>query len=322
MCGSLAATRKSRAFTLTELLVVIGIIGVLMALLLPAIQAAREAARRMQCSNNLKQLALGVHHYSVSHAEFLPPLANRWYDWDGKPKRTDNQYASTPGWSTTLLPYIELGNLWESFDRNAATYIGKNLQLSQQLVPIYQCPSTDGYPRYVSPAPQMAPYVPEGAQFGARDYVAAGLIFRTNQEFGTGAWTTMVWNHNVSVFTANDFLMSSNFSEIEDGSSNTILLYERTGLPELNPRGASTILGQSLEQCPFWSSMLASDIYAYSLRPTSNNWDTRYSFHPGGANLAMCDGSVRFFPNDAPMELFIASFTAAGGEVVDDAKWK
>ena len=101
--------RRTRGgFTLVELLVVIAIIGILVALLLPAVQSAREAARRMQCQNNLKQLALALHNYHTAHATF-PPAG--FYDGGGA-------NGSTLSWHTTVLPFIEQQNLYDALDRD------------------------------------------------------------------------------------------------------------------------------------------------------------------------------------------------------------
>ena len=128
--------RPTSAFTLVELLVVIAIIGILIALLLPAVQAAREAARRMQCANNLKQIGLGVHNYHDSHRTF--PVIDY-------PEVT---------WGTRILPFIEQSALYDEYDMNtvAANYSTappaalKNNQLIQTILPTYVCPSVPGSP--------------------------------------------------------------------------------------------------------------------------------------------------------------------------------
>ena len=107
--------RPRRGFTLVELLVVIAIIGILVALLLPAVQAAREAARRMSCSNNIKQIGLAMHNYHDVHKKF--PYAQLYYGiHDGDP--TSNNGGTGFGWSYFILPFVEQENLYDRFDQN------------------------------------------------------------------------------------------------------------------------------------------------------------------------------------------------------------
>src|SRR5262245_22393651 len=119
--------RARRAFTLVELLVVIAIIGVLVALLLPAVQAAREAARRMRCSNNLKQLSLGLHNYEDVHKTLPPAGINT------------NQMS----WLVLVLPYIEQTNLYDRFNFNAGAWNANNriTIVKRVKIPIINCPS-------------------------------------------------------------------------------------------------------------------------------------------------------------------------------------
>lgn len=140
------------AFTLVELLVVIAIIGILVALLLPAVQAAREAARRSQCQNNLKQQMLGVLNYESAHGE-LPAGANVYADNNGKPVRADGDNAFTSVWSTwcgEILPYMEQQNLADALDPNKPLDAADNpntvdnRDLIKQELPPFICPSDPG----------------------------------------------------------------------------------------------------------------------------------------------------------------------------------
>src|SRR5687767_6993146 len=120
---------ERQAFTLVELLVVIAIIGVLVALLLPAVQAAREASRRMQCSNNLKQIALALHNYHDVHKTFPPAYIP---DADGKPMHS---------WRVLILPYIEQQPLFTQYDFNEPWNGPNNSRLANISIPVYHCPS-------------------------------------------------------------------------------------------------------------------------------------------------------------------------------------
>src|SRR5438067_12295540 len=135
-------TRLRRGFTLVELLVVIAIIGVLVALLLPAVQAAREAARRTQCINNLKQIGIALHTYHDSLRVFPPS----YLIFPGGspamgPPDPDSGDAG-PGWTALMLilPQIEQGNLYQSFDLNAPSWSPKNATPAQRSVKTYLCP--------------------------------------------------------------------------------------------------------------------------------------------------------------------------------------
>src|SRR5438876_5072342 len=145
-----SSMRTRRAFTLIELLVVIAIISVLIGLLLPAVQKVREAANRMSCSNNLKQIGLALHGYHDSFGFFPPGYV------DGNTNRAstpDNDLGPGWGWAAFLLPYIEQDNLYKQIDFKVGVGIGSNTAVSQQPLKIYQCPSDglqDAFPVYDS----------------------------------------------------------------------------------------------------------------------------------------------------------------------------
>lgn len=322
-------------FTLTELLVVVAIIGLLIALLLPAIQGAREAGRRAQCSNNLRQLALGTLSYANINAEFLPAPIYRPFNFDGKPGREGPVWGSgqpwrieaSSSWAVSLLPYIELGTLFDAFDPKSAFHFGGNLRLAQQSIPLYQCPSTDGYPRRVAPRSEMQPFVPEDAQFGARDYVISGSV--QIDETGTQdipALRSVWWDiggaeEGIGFMDDLEVPGSVRFAEAFDGLSNTLLFYEKAGLPSLYPPKSSTLADINWYDGPSWPSLFPCEYNIWQRRPSVNNWDCHYSFHPGGANISLCDGSVRFFSHDAPTEVFTSLISRSGGETLDVSPW-
>jgi prepilin-type N-terminal cleavage/methylation domain-containing protein len=128
------ASRDVRAFTLVELLVVIAIIGMLVAILLPAVQAARGAARRSQCQNNLKQLGLAITSYQATH-ETYPP---------GVTANTDNFQDGMHSGLVFLLPYLEQQNLYDRIDLSSSWRSDSNRVAAQQLIPSFQCPSSSG----------------------------------------------------------------------------------------------------------------------------------------------------------------------------------
>ena len=132
------ARRHSRCLTLVELLVVIAIIGVLVALLLPAVQAAREAARRVSCQNNVTQLGLSLHSYDFHHEELPPGVTNP----DG-PIRNE-PVGLHVSWIVKILPYLEQNALWRKFDESAGAYAPVNAEVRKTHVGVLVCPSYAG----------------------------------------------------------------------------------------------------------------------------------------------------------------------------------
>ncbi len=132
--------KGKRGFTLIELLVVIAIIAILIALLLPAVQQAREAARRSTCKNNLKQLGLGLHNYHETYKMF--PIGHQYRgNFDGN--LTNEHGGSGFAWSFSILPFIDQAPLFEQFNSSLAIASAPNAALTQTVLPIYNCPSDD-----------------------------------------------------------------------------------------------------------------------------------------------------------------------------------
>jgi prepilin-type N-terminal cleavage/methylation domain-containing protein/prepilin-type processing-associated H-X9-DG protein len=266
---------RGRGFTLVELLVVIAIIGILVALLLPAVQAAREAARRMQCSNNVKQLGLAFHNYHDAFNVFPPQ------DFPGNAQTcvlNNTNFNFKWGWGTALLPFIEQGAVYDQLQPNGcslprATTLYNGVALLQQTIPTFNCPS--------DPGPKTNPY--------HTNYAKSNYTNNQNVLYPLPA-------------------PPANFRNITDGTTNTFLISERALQPEPNsPRGSvgAVIYGRSS------SSDVALGFHASwppntripTLTATGFGADTtckRFavtSLHPGGAMFALCDGSVRFVSN-------------------------
>jgi len=232
-------------FTLVELLVVIAIIGILIALLLPAVQAAREAARRSQCTNNMKQLGLALHNYHSANNCFAPGgISYGWNNWGGS--GGDWQVKNLNG-LVLLLPYLEQAPLFSQFDLRfavadrvvigttpAAVAMGapsdprfiKNATLAGQRIPALSCPSDQGNPiidpanyPYYTPAPGL-PGVKTNYDFSQ---------YNGYQDASGGDFTQNYWRRNIGrswmrMFGENSF---ASFRDIVDGSSNTVAMSER-----------------------------------------------------------------------------------------------
>ncbi len=191
------ATPSRRGFTLVELLVVIAIIGVLLALLLPAVQAVRESARRTTCSNNLRQIGLGLRHYNTNEGRF-PPGAIEWRPFGNTTKR---QLA----WSAFLLPYIEQGNLYATLDLSTPFDSPENAAGAAQVLPIYVCPTNMRGTKLV-----------EGR--GPCDY--GGMYGERITSPNNPAKGIMLFDKAVTL------------AQIRDGASNTIIIAEDSGWPD------------------------------------------------------------------------------------------
>ena len=281
-----------RAFTLVELLVVIAIIGVLVALLLPAVQAAREAARRMSCSNNMKQIGLAMHSYHDSQGAFPPG----WIE-DGPSRATAPNLF---GWGTFILPYIEEQELYNQFDFDIALNQSPNINFIGQVITIYRCPTdsapemvgTDAFGTYFPaiPAHARSSYVASGVNFALCDYSA-------NEHLNTGA------------FFRNS---GTRIRKIDDGTAHTLLIGERTGEdPDVNVGNFgeaywSGVRGQIMNGLSCYSAQVIAGTQfrigsTYIYTPALNNKESTNGFssvHPTGVDIALCDGSARFIAND------------------------
>jgi len=255
---------RRRAFTLVELLVVIAIIGILIALLLPAVQAAREAARRSQCTNNLKQIGIALHNYHDTHKSFCP-------GW-----MINTPAGGSPsgyGFAVFLMPFMEQQGLYDALDPAGYTFwvtghntdpaLGPIQDLLQTDIPSLRCPSdnSDDLNKAI-----------DGYSTAVANYVACrGFFYRA------GAASA---DNNGLLYG----LSNKKFRDIVDGTSNTFAVGEKA-----KPNGAANWAGPG----GLGTAANCGSSTSYKLNhPSSNNAFS--SKHPGGANFAMCDGSVTF----------------------------
>ena len=310
-------------FTLVELLVVIAIIGILIALLLPAVQAAREAARRLQCSNNAKQLALAVHNYHETHGR-LPPGYGYQAD-NPDPEFGDIEWP----WAMRLLPYIEQQALYDMIDWNIGTGQPQNTgaeHLAMIATPIagFQCPS------------DPAARVPAGNGGACGLKVRSRISYAGN--FGQGQLEDTAANGRIDgPFQRNDSLR---IGDVRDGTSNTMLLGEIISGAPCTIRGSWTYDEGPVFMQDYTPNDRTPDLVRWcderdgqpgAIAPCEYeggpmggtlgaNMDmvlhTSRSMHPGGVTVALCDGSVRFVSESVALVVWQALGTPAEGELI------
>ena len=313
----LVTEKKNRnvgqGFTLVELLVVIAIIGVLVALLLPAVQAAREAARRSQCTNNLRQMGIALHNYHDVHLAF--------------PINYMPRASSTYSWMQGILPYIEQANLYNQIVVGGLNSVAANQQVAQTVIKTYRCPS-DGITK-------------NGIITTASD--GGGTKAATNYKANCGAnWMWTITNTNNARWPGDgnglqhcDGLMCSNaqggqpipvgdlmknltrMTNVSDGTSNTFAIGE--AVPEWS-------------NWSWWYNQNAAVATAAlplnykrgidKLEQFKSSWQRNYSFfslHPAGASFAMCDASVRFIPDNIDTPTYRALATIEAGDSISNS---
>ena len=297
------------AFTLVELLVVIAIIGLLVALLLPAVQAARESARATQCKNNLKQIGLAIHNYH-DVLGYLPP------GWAADAPEGKNGW----GWGALILAHIEQTSLQAKVHYDLRILNPANDPVRGVVVPGYICP-TDPYPDtadvYVMPpilyaptGPQPYYYHPPTAipfSFAKSNYVGifGKLEIATVPSAGDGTFF-----HNSRLRLVN----------ISDGLSNTMIVGERSSLPGVT----FTLTGQVQRlDTSMWHGVIpgANDAMArvvgsadHTPSHPNRHFDDFSSLHPGGTHFLSGDGSVQRVDNTIDLSIYQARTTRAGGE--------
>ena len=307
---------RPRAFTLIELLVVIAIIAVLIGLLLPAVQSAREAARRSQCTNNLKQIGIAMHNYADTMGGF-PPTAI------GVQRPNLEQFG---GWGLQILGYLEQPQVYAAYNMDWGFHMPVNQTAVRTVLSTYICPSTPRPAQAVNGvvvftratgAPDMNLAAAPGDYFTARSYVDPWNIPAANRVEFTGAL---------------DQTVHTPFQSITDGLSNTLLAYECAGKPDHYVRGklafkfpnpTSPQVADRWFAHGAWAGFMNMRIISFRgdqqdfdgpcVINCHNGWNAVYSFHPGGVNTLACDGSVRFL-KETTAKSVIKSFVSRAGD--------
>jgi prepilin-type N-terminal cleavage/methylation domain-containing protein/prepilin-type processing-associated H-X9-DG protein len=288
---------RPTGFTLVELLVVIAVIGILVSLLLPAVQSAREAARRMQCSNNMKQIGLAFHNYHDTYRLF--------------PNTEPGGVGALTMASSfvSVLPYLELTNAYQLYDFGLGNSHPHNRQVVSQRIPTYLCPS--GVLRRPVPI--------SGCDLNERAPGTYAVSTGSGDPWGTFANGNP---HNGAIVNIGSG--TTGFRDILDGTSNTVLAGESAwNLPDYHFR-FGPCAGQQRWGFTYWSSPypLATAFTTMApFNPKSGGSAVLSRFrsdHPGGVvNFVFCDGSTRFIHEHIHPDVLNALGTRAGGEVLD-----
>jgi prepilin-type processing-associated H-X9-DG protein len=301
-------------------LVVIAIIAVLVGLLLPAVQKVREAANRMSCQNNLKQLALALHNYHDSFNQFPPS------------QRPPGPNTVRHRWAAYLLPYFEQDNLRRGYNLNYSWGNAVNLPVTSVRLKLVECPS--------APNPQRLDSLPEGTWAGivaSGDY--AGITHIDARLVSSG----LVDTDGVGALPKNS---NPRMADVTDGLSNTILLVESAGKPQLyvkgkpvgqppapkvngggwcRPASEIALIGSSPDGLSFpgpcgincANGEAFGDVYPHPYYGVDGS-GAIYGFHAGGVNAALGDGSVRFLQQNININVLAHVATRGSGEVNGD----
>jgi prepilin-type N-terminal cleavage/methylation domain-containing protein len=293
---------QRRAFTLIELLVVIAIIAVLIALLLPAVQQAREAARRSQCINNLKQIGLALHNYHDTHNVFAPG----WIGAQGG--GPDMEGPSGFGWVFHILPNVDQATLYSQIDPSLPLLDPANDVARKTVLKAFRCPTDPGPdsweigeeadPSVIIARLPSASYVANFGTVGAEDLCAAAP-FPTAQCKGNG-----IFSHN----------SSTRLAEMIDGTSNTILIGEHRSDSVLGWN--STWVGFVPEGEEATARFLG--VADHTPNHPDSHFDDFSSHHTGGVHFLFGDGRVRFVSQSIDHQVFQGLATRSGGEVTGE----
>jgi prepilin-type N-terminal cleavage/methylation domain-containing protein len=303
-------------FTLVELLVVIAIIGVLVALLLPAVQSAREAARRSQCANNLKQIGLAMHNYVDTWGKLPSACMGGFQSADD-----DDGWS----WATAILPFVEQKPLYDQLNPQGElmllpNYYSKNQRIipgGDNVLKVYKCPSSSlpklVPPTFAIPGGPAVPVTPHLVGYATNDYKSAG---------------GSCYGDNGPIHKLREKPQQTRLAEITDGLSNTLLAGESAyifGSPLATPT--------QVRVWPVWIAASNDDESVRTNGRTSApincgctwatmakaiNDDCNFSLHPGGCQFVICDGSVRYISQNVAIATYCNLHGIDDGQTVGD----
>jgi prepilin-type N-terminal cleavage/methylation domain-containing protein/prepilin-type processing-associated H-X9-DG protein len=307
-------------FTLIELLVVIAVIAILIALLLPAVQQAREAARGSQCRNNLKQLALAVHNYEST---FKCVPINRYGDYNYT-NVWNYAFEDSYSWSwlATILPYVDQAGLSRQADIPNVRLVDSPSIAT--CIPVFTCPSDSVHGS--GPITERSHYLRTNMKVGPTNYKGvqgAGFCWGDWANPGTNGHGCEAWEDGDGLLYPMNWAHAMGWNGVRDGLSSTTMIgesvYDPAAAGNMN-YGLGWAWAHSVEAC----AIAAMPINAKSPSGTpyaATDWQNRTGFssqHSGGANFAMADGGVRYLSDTMSLGLYRALATVSGQERIGE----
>jgi prepilin-type N-terminal cleavage/methylation domain-containing protein/prepilin-type processing-associated H-X9-DG protein len=319
------ARRRKPGFTLVELLVVIAIIGVLVALLLPAVQAAREAARRMQCGNNLKQIGLALHNYHDTFRTFPPGTV----------------HVNKLGWGTLILPFLEQAPLLEQIKANipyqpgaqewnfggnrptASRIANLPIHWAETQLPAFLCPSDPGGGlAHTFWNATKTGATPNDIRLGKSNYLGV-MEARSDRNRDAAVLNTPILMPGILRLNRGA-TVAVNFGEVTDGTSNTCAVGERESRFHFGGIWAGSFNADLYANTGLMSNVFPFRNGARTGAYLINGFDPQgtgsafSSMHPGGAQFAFGDGHVQFLSQNMDEYVYVALGSMAGGETPGD----
>ncbi len=312
----MSQSQRRSAFTLVELLVVIGIIGTLVGLLLPAVQSAREAARRSQCTNNLKQWGLAMHNHHDA-TKYLPYGSNRVYPLGTEASKPGNNNQRR-AFVVSLWPYLEQSDLFSAYDPKRQFYSQSANGSGRSNISLCNIPASHYYCPSDRPGAKKAddPYVRCRA-----NYV---VNYGPNALFTAGAVAPFGWKSAGSFNNCVPYQKA--FKDITDGTSKTLLMAEARLAGNdsegdfrgdvFNDEGGLWFMAKNTPNSGSDESPYCVSTSEMPCSNTGNNAAAARSRHPNGVNAVMCDGSVLFFADSVQLATWAALSTMNQGDTI------
>ncbi len=310
--------RERRGFTLIELLVVISIIAILIALLLPAVQQAREAARRSTCKNQLKQIGLALHNYHETHRIF--PQGGFGQSIGSANVRNQNNVSMS--FLVMILPFVDQVPLYQAFDLNWGYLSNVNREVALNVPPIYLCPSsnrrrsTHSSEKFNSVKVFTTHYVGNLGPVGINPVTSAPYPLECeNRSSGTSIRDCISGNDVSSLGVLGGRHSKIRLRDIIDGASNTIMVGEMSGHKYLAEKIAprAWIRGCNGDSCGT-SKNVKFGINLHGFAAGEFNNMSLGSMHEGGTHVLMADGSVHFVSENIDMNVYLSTASREGGE--------